>query len=75
MFGSSTTLDRSRLPRTPSSARLGLELMTSRHDSTFHVTETPAITTRPSVTSYKTLNVLTETKCHQATQAKPLLIT
>ena len=25
--------------------------MTSRYDSTFHVTETPALTTRPSVTS------------------------
>ena len=38
--------------RIPSSTRLGFELMTSKnHDSrpTLHVTETPALTTQPSV--------------------------
>ena len=40
---------RTEVPRTPSSAWSGLELMTSR--SIFHVTEMPAVTTRPSVTS------------------------
>ena len=28
------------------------------HDSTVHVTETPALTTRPSVISYKHMNIL-----------------
>ena len=45
---------RTEVPCTPSS---GFEFMTSSHDSTVHVTETPALTTRPSVT-------LKEMYCH-----------
>ena len=36
---------------TPSSTRSGWNLWLSDHDSIFHATETPALTTRPSVTS------------------------
>ena len=50
MFGSSIRL-RTEVPCTPSSASLGLELMTSRSCQYIScVTEMPAITTRPSVT-------------------------
>ena len=36
---------------TPSSTRSGFEFMTTDHNSTFHVTETFALTSRPSVAS------------------------
>ena len=51
---------RAEVPRTPSSAPQvhpgrGLNSWPPDHDSTFHATETPAITTRPSVTSTQTI--------------------
>ena len=42
---------RTEVPRTQSSTQPGLNSWPSDHDSTVHVTETPALTTRPSVTS------------------------
>ena len=42
---------RTEVPCTPSTTRLGFELMTSRSWQHIHVTEMPAITTWPSVTS------------------------
>ena len=50
MFSSSTTWDRST-----THPKFDPGYMNSRppdHDSTLHVTETPSLTTRPSVTSY-----------------------
>ena len=43
---------RTEVLRTPSSTQVGFELRPPDHDSTFHVTEMPALTTRPSMTSY-----------------------
>ena len=51
IFGSSTTYDRSSLPCTQVRPDRGSNSWRPDHNSTVHVTETPALTTRPSVTS------------------------
>ena len=58
ILGSSSTYIRTEVLPTSSSTRLGFELVGSNswpsdRDNSFYVTETSALTTRPSVTSLK----------------------